>query len=207
MRHWQRTNLAPDRTNLIGLSTIQTLAFVQNTTAHGILQHVIIVACSLCMLLLQFLFGQISSVSSVVFFQEIGEYFVESVVTFLLRKSLFGDVIYGLIQLVVHLFTQVFIVHLVIILALHILTQLLVQLILNGTHRLDGLVCSLQSVNQVELRHFFHFAFHHHDVVLGGTYHQVHIGLFHLFDSWVDDIFAIDACHTNLTDIEIERNI
>ena len=158
------------------------------------------------MLLFQLFFRQIC-MCCIIFFKEVGYNLIESIVTFLLGQSLLSNIIGWLIQLVIHLLTQIFVVHLMVVLALHIFTQFLIQLLLHGTHRFNSLMCRFQSFNKVKLRHFIHFTFHHHDIVFGGTYHQIHIGTLHLFKCWVHHIFTVDACYTNFTDIEIERNI
>ncbi len=59
-------------------------------------------------------------------------------------------------------------------------------------------MCSLQSTYKILFRNLIHLAFNHHDVVLSGTNHKVHIGFFHLFEGWIDDILTINASHTNL---------
>ena len=51
VRHGKRIYLAPDGTDFVGLTTIETLAFVENATAHSVAQHVVVVASSQCMLL------------------------------------------------------------------------------------------------------------------------------------------------------------
>ena len=142
---------------------------------------------------------------SVVLLQEVGDSLVESIVALLLRKRLMDDVVSGLVQLGVDLLAQVLIVDLVVVLALHICAELLGQLILQVAHRLDSLLGSLQSANQVLLRHLAHLTLNHHQVVLGATNHDIEVGVLHLVECRIDDILAIDASHTALRDGVLKR--
>ena len=72
------------------------------------------------------------------------------------------------------------------------------EFLLDETVNLDSLVSCLESAKQILLAHLIHLTFYHHDVVVGSTDHKVHVSLFHLLESRVDDIFAIDANNTNL---------
>ena len=65
-------------------------------------------------------------------------------------------------------------------------------------------MCSLEGGQQILLGHFLHLTFHHHDVLLGSTYHQVHIGLLKLLPCGVDDELAVYASHSNLRDGALE---
>ena len=199
VRHGQRRHLAPDGADLIELTAIHTTALIEDETTHGIAHHIGIIAGSLSMLLLEVVLGKIG-VSGIVLLQEVGQDLIERILTLLLGKRLLVHLIYGLIKLVLHLLAQILVIDLVVILALLVCAQLLSQFILEHTHRLDSLVGSLQSTDQILLRHFVHLAFHHHDVVLGGTDHQIHVGVGHLVEGGVDDIFTIDTCHTHLRD-------
>ena len=57
---------------------------------------------------------------------------------------------------------------------------------------------ALEGSEEVSLGNFVHLAFHHHDVVVGGAYHKLHIGLLKLLESRVDDELAVDAGHARL---------
>ena len=121
VRHWKRTDFAPDRTDLIRFATIETLALVKNTSPHRIAQHVIIIARSLSVLLFK-LIGREVRMCCVVLFKKIGNDFIKGVVPFLFRQRLFRYVVNGLIELIGNLFAQFFVVDLVIIRPLNVLT-------------------------------------------------------------------------------------
>lgn len=135
---------------------------------------------------------------SIVFLKEIGNQLLERLLALLLRESLLHEVVGGLIELVLDLLAQLLVVDLVVILALGVGAELLHQFLLQLAHRLDSLVGGLEGADQVLLGDFVHLAFHHHDVVLSGTNHDVHVGLFHLLESRVNNILAIDTSHANL---------
>ena len=207
MRHGQRAYFAPDGANFVSFTTIKTLAFVEDATAHGIAQHIIVVACSQSVLLFQLFGSKLFGVFGIVLLQEVSNDFVESIVAFLLRQSLLGNIVHGLIQLVVHLLAQIFVVHLVVVFALNVFTQFLSQFFLHGAHGLDGIVSHFEGLDKVLLGNFVHFAFHHHDVIFGCAHHDIHVGLLHLFEGGINNILAVNPSNANLADVEIEGNI
>ena len=72
---------------------------------------------------------------------------------------------------------------------------------------LAGLAATFEGVEKVGFADFVHFAFHHHDVLGGGAYHEFHVGAFELFESGVDDEFAVDTGHTHFCDGAVERYV
>ena len=194
-RQWR--NLAPDRTDVSGLTTIETHTLVEDATTHGIALHIVVVAVDERIFLFQFLFAQIR-VSSSVCLLVILTNLLESLCTILLLKTLLRHVVSRLVALGSEVCLQVVIIHLVAILTLHILAQLLHQLLLQAALRLDSVVCCLERFEKVFLLHFLHLTFHHHDVFFSGTHHQVHISLLQLLEGWVNHELAIDACNTHL---------
>ena len=44
MRHGQRRHLAPDGTDIGGLTTVETDTLVKDATAHGVALHIVVVA-------------------------------------------------------------------------------------------------------------------------------------------------------------------
>ena len=204
--HGQRRHFTPDGADVGSLATVETLTLVEDAAAHGIAHHVVVVACGLGMLFLE-LVGREVGMGGVIFLHKVGDNLVEGVHTGVLLQRLLVDIVYGGVELALDLLAQLFVVDLVAVLALHVLAQFLGQLVLQLAHRLDGLGSSLEGADEVLLRYFLHLAFHHHDVVLGGTYHQVHIGLFHLLEGGVDDKLAVDAGYANLRDSVLEGNV
>ena len=79
------------------------------------------------MLLLKLVLCQVC-VRSVVFLKEISEDFLESLSTGVLFKSLLRNVLSRLIALLVYLFAKLLVVHLMVVLALHVLAKFLAQL-------------------------------------------------------------------------------
>ena len=158
------------------------------------------------MLLFQVLIAEVA-VGSIVFLKEIGNQLLERLLALLLRESLLHEVVGGLIELVLDLLAQLLVVDLVVILALGVGAELLHQFLLQLAHRLDSLVGGLEGADQVLLGDFVHLAFHHHDVVLRGTHHEVHVGLLHLLRRRIDDILAVDAGYAALRDGALKRDV
>ena len=157
-------------------------------------------------LLLQLFLREVG-VSLGILFLELGDDSLKSLCASLLLQSLLHYVVGLLIALCAYLLLQLIIVHLVTVFALGVSTQFLHQLVLQCAHRLDGLVSSLEGIEKVRLLYLLHLAFHHHDVLCGGTYHEVHVGVSHLCLCRVDDILTVDACYAHLRDGALEWNI
>ena len=124
MRHWQWAYLTPYWADFVGLTSVETDALVEDATAHGVAHHVVIVAVCLGSLLLQLVLAEFS-VSLGIFCLEVFDNLVESVLACVLVESLLRDVIYRLVEFLVNLLAQVFVVNLVVVLALHVLAQFL----------------------------------------------------------------------------------
>ena len=65
----------------------------------------------------------------------------------------------------------------------------------------------LECFEQCAFGHFVHFAFNHHDILFGGTYHDVHVGLLELVEGGVDNVFAVDACYAHFRDGAFKGNV
>ncbi len=206
VRHWEWRHLAPDRADICSSTTIKTQALIEDATTHSIAHYVIIVAGSLSVLLLQVFLREIG-MSCVILLKEVSQNLVESILTSMFLQSLMVDIISRLVKLRLDLLTEFLVVDLMIILTLHVSTLLLSQLILELAHRLDSLGSSLEGADQILLRNFLHLTFHHHDVLLGSTNHDIHVSLFHLLECRVNNILTIDTSYTNLRDVVLERNI
>ena len=59
VRAWQRTNLAPDRTDFCSCTTIQTFAFIQDTTTHSFFFHIVVVAVNHTFFFFQLFFSEL----------------------------------------------------------------------------------------------------------------------------------------------------
>ena len=206
VRHGQGANLAPDGTYVCGLAAVQTNTLVQDATTHGILLHIVVVAVYQCILLSQLVVGQFGVCSGVLQLEILAD-LLKGLGTCVLLKSLLGNIVGGLIAGGLYLLAQLLVVNLVAVFALNIGTQLLGQLLLQLAHGLDGLVGSLQSTEQILLANFLHLALYHHDILLCGTNHQVHVGLLQLCKGGVDDIFTVDTGNANLADGTLEGDV
>ena len=156
----------------------------------------------------------------VLFFEFVGrEFGVCCGVAFLEVFTNFGESLFALVlvvvaglcngigrsvALVLYLLAEFLVVHLVFVFTLDVGAEFLHEFLLQLAHGLDGLVCSLEGFEQGALGHFVHFAFDHHDVFLGGAYHDVHVGLSELLEGGVDDVLAVDACHAYFRDGSVE---
>ena len=106
-----------------------------------------------------------------------------------------------------YLLLEFVVVDFVAVLALHFFAELFHHLQLCCALRFDSFVSGLDSLQHLCFTHFFHLAFHHHDIVEGGSYHQLDVGLFALFEGGVDYHFAVDAGYANLGDRTFKRDV
>ena len=143
----------------------------------------------------------------VILLKEVGDNLLESLLALLLGQSSLGGLICRSIKLILNLLAQLLIVNLVVVCPLHVSTKFLGKFLLKKAHRLDGLGSSLERADKVLLGHFLHLSLYHHDVVLGGTNHDIHISLLHLLEGRINDILAIDTCYTHLRDVVLKGNI
>ncbi len=125
----------------------------------------------------------------------------------LVGTACLGDCICLVIAFVMHILAEVFIVDLVAVFALNSGTCLFSKLHLSLTLHLDGIVGCLERGKKVGFRHLAHFAFHHHDIVVGSTYHKFHIGALKLLESRVDDKLTVDTGYTHLRDRSVKWNV
>ena len=122
VRHGQGTHLAPYRSYLVSLASVETDALVKDATAHGVAHNVMVVAFHHGGFLFQLVFCQVG-VGCVVCLLEVTYYLVKGILACLFVECLLCNVVCLLVKLVVHLLAQVFVVHLVVIFALYILAQ------------------------------------------------------------------------------------
>ena len=114
--------------------------------------------------LIQLVLSEVGVGGSILFL-EVSENLLESLSALLLLQSLLRHVVCRLIELIVHLSTQLLVVHLMVVLSLHVLAELLAQFGLQFAHGLDSIHGGLKSTEQILLRDFLHLAFHHHDIL------------------------------------------
>lgn len=199
VRSGQVVGFAPDGAYFGGFSAIQTDAFVEDAAAYGFAFYVVVVAFDQRGFFVALFFGKCIDV------------FLANCVKGVLTPVLVGAAGLGygvsaVIAFVVYVFAQVFVVDFVAIFAFYFAYGF-GEFHLDFALLLDGGVCGLEGCQEVGFGHFVHFAFDHHDIVVGGAYHQLHIGLFELLECGVDDKFAVDACNAHLGDGAVERYV
>ena len=65
----------------------------------------------------------------------------------------------------------------------------------------------LESLEEDGLGDFVHLAFNHHDVVVGGAYHEFEVGVLELLEGGVDDELTVDAGYADLADGAVEGDV
>ena len=72
---------------------------------------------------------------------------------------------------------------------------------------LDGFVGGFEGAEHLFFGNLFAFAFHHADVLHGGSHHQFEASFLLLFEGGVDDVFVTDEGDANLGDRAVERDV
>ena len=206
VRHGQGADFAPDGADVGGVASVEAYSLVKDAAAHGILLDVVVVTVDERILLFQFL-GCEFGVAGGVLLLEVFADGLESVEACVLFQTLASDVVGRLVAGFANGGAELLVVHLVAVFALHVGAEFLCEFNLEAAHGLDGLVGSLEGFEECAFGHFLHFAFHHHDVVFGGSDHEVHISLLELCEGGVDDVFAVDACYAYFRDGSFEGNV
>ena len=117
------------------------------------------------------------------------------------------DVVALLVAVVLHLSTEVFVVHFVAVFAFHILAQFLREFLLDLAHRFDSSVSHFECFEECAFGHLIHFTFHHHDVLFSSRNHEIHVGTLELFEGRVDYKLSVDASHAHFRDRTVKRNV
>ena len=193
-------HLAPYGTDFGSLAAVETHALVKNAAAHGLFFDIVVVTLYKRGLFVALFLGKAGDV-----FLADG---VERVLTpVLVGASGLGDGIGLVVALVVYVLAQVLVVYFVAVFALGLGLGLLGQFHLGHALLLDGLVGRFQSLEQCSLRDFVHFALYHHDIVVGGAYHEFEVCFFEFLKGGVDDKFAVDTGNAHLADRSVERYV
>ena len=103
--------------------------------------------------------------------------------------------------------TQLVVVNLVVVFAFGFFAGLFHEFHLGLAVFLDFGMGHLEGFEQVGFGNLVHFAFHHHDVVVGSAHHQFDVGAFHLVERGVDDPLAVHACHAHFGDGSVEGDV
>ncbi len=120
--------------------------------------------------------------------------------------ALLGDRVSFVVAFFAYVLAQVLVVDLVAVFALDH-TEFACEFLLCDTLLLDGVVGCFEGFEEHLFAHFLHFAFNHHDVVVGGAYHEFEIGFFELVHGGVDDELAVDAGNAYFRDGSLEGNV
>ena len=200
MRARQRTYFTPDRADFGSLTTIQTLTFVKDRTAHGLFFYIVVVTIDQCSLFVQFFFRELS-------FEFFADRFESSKTFVFVIVSGSSNCVSLVVTYFANSLAQVFVVYFVVVFTFYSFSNLFSQLHLRFAMNLDSFVSHFHCFQQFSFRYFMHFTFYHHDVLISSGYHQVHVSFFQLFKSRIDNELTVDTCYTHFRDRSVERNI
>ena len=199
VRSRQVVRLDPYGSDVRRATAVEALALVEDGAAHGLFLHVVIVAVDEGRLFLQFLLGVVRLKVLHNLFEGLG--------ALLLALSGDRDGVRLGVKLIVHLLAQLLVVLFVAIFTLHRLSAGCFQLLLHQAVLLDSFMGHADSLEHFSLLHLVHFAFHHHNVLIRCTHHDVNVSLLQLLKGGVDDKPSVDACHAHLRDRSAEGNV
>ena len=193
-------DFTPDGTNFSGLASVKAYALVKDAAAHGLFLHVMVVTLDERCLFVTLFFGKRFNI-----FVTDG---IEAVLTpVLVGATGLGYCICLVIALVVDVLAEVFVVDFVAVFALGERAYFLGQFHLGLALHLDGFVSGLESFKQLGLGYLVHLALDHHDVVIGGTNHQLDVGAFYFVKCRVNDEFAVNASYAHFADRAVEGDV
>ena len=196
----QVVGLAPDRTDLVRATAVETLALVENHVAHRLLLHVVVeIAVDERGLLHQLLLRVAGG--------ELGLQCIEHILALVLHRAARGDGVGLVIEFGDDRLFELLVVDLVAVGTLHVLAQLLRKFDLYGAVLLDLLVRELDRSEHHLLRNLFHLALDHQDVVDRTADHDVQVDVGHLREGRVDAVLAVDARHAHLRNRAAEGDV
>ena len=210
VRSWQRCYFAPNRTNLVVFTTIQTLAFIKDSTAHCFALNIVIITINKCIHNVSFYAERFCTLSHVFCFLLLEivadgrEHFFAMMLIGIARSSLSVCAIKAEF---VEFFFEFGIIYFVAISAFLFLAVFFGHLVESSALELNRFVSSLDSIKHLAFRNFFHLAFYHVDGVHITGYHQLDICLIALIEAGVDNEFAIYACYAHFAHRAVKRNV
>ena len=200
MRTRQTICLNPNRTNFSSLTTIQTLSFVQDSTAHSLFFYIMIVTVNhFDLFVSQFLFSKLSFI----FFNDC----IKGIGTLMFVSARCCHFVCFSITFVMDILAQFIVIHFMAVLTFNRLTTSFHQFHLSLTLNLDGFVSDLDSFQHVRLLDFIHFTFHHHDVVQSSADHDIDICFLQLCECRVDYELSTNTSYTYFGNRSVEWNI
>ena len=122
----------------------------------------------------------------------------------LVGRAGFCDCVCFVVAFVVNVLAEFFIVYFVAVFAFYGSACSFGKFELHLALLFDGVVRGLEGCEKVGFGNFVHFAFHHHDVIVSGADHELHVGTLELFEIGVDYEFAVDTGHTHFADGTVE---
>ena len=204
VRPGQIADLAPYRADLIHLAAVEAHLLIEHAAADGFLFDVVIVAVDQrC----RDIFG-CGGLFGIVGCHEFGLDGVEHFGALGLAGAAHACHFVGFgIALLLDFGAELFVVDLVAVNSFFGLANSLCQLHLSLAVFLDFGVCKLQCFKHIGFRHFFHFALHHADVLVGSAHHDVEVGTLELGRARVDLELTVDAAHTHFRNGAVERDV
>ena len=199
----QVVHLAPNGTDLIGFPAVEPYGLIQDNTAHGFFLHIMV----------------IFAYESLIHFSFFPGFFMQSGQEFLLHPSKglgtgmlvivagTGNLQGSIIGLIPHALFQVLVVDLVAVFPFFFLACGFGQGLLGLAHGLDRIMGELDGFQHFCFAYFLHFAFHHHDVLIGGTHHDVDIRFFQLLKGGIDHQFTVNASHPSFGNGPVEVDV
>ena len=112
VRAWNVVNLAPDRTDFVGLTAVETDAFVEDAAAHGFFLHIVVVAGHERCFLVAFFFRYCLKIVFLDFLERL-------VAPLLVGAAGLSHGVCFFIAFVVYVFAEVFVVDLMAVFAFH----------------------------------------------------------------------------------------
>ena len=208
MRSGQIVDLAPDGTDLGGLAAVETDTLVENAAAHCLFLDIVVVTLHHSLALvgvvfLKLLLGHLGQRLKI-FLADLAELLGAPM---LVGRAGACDGICLVVALVMDILAELVVVDLVAVLTFHFLASLFHQLDLGEAMFLDFRMGYLEGFEKLSLRNLVHLTLDHHDVVVGGTDHQLDVGILDLLESRVDHPFAVHAGHAHLGDGAVERYV
>ena len=122
----------------------------------------------------------------------------------LVGDALLREIVALLVYGIVETLTQFFVVDFVAVLAFLGLASLYGEFGNDAALGLDGLVCGFEGAEHYVFANFFHLAFHHHNVLFGGSDDEVEVGTLDVLHWSIDDILAVKVAYADLADGAVE---
>ncbi|OQC02353.1 MAG: hypothetical protein BWX77_01263 [Bacteroidetes bacterium ADurb.Bin090] len=101
------------------------------------------------------------------------------------------------ISFIPNILAQLFVVFFVTILAFNGFTGQFSQLKLGTALDFDSFVCNFERLEQITFLHLAHLTFNHHNILQGGTYHNIHVGFFEFSRSGIQFKLSVNTSYAD----------